>query len=522
MKYKVTLETLTPLHIGTGTELLKDFDYVSKTGEDLTYVLDQDAVYAEELRRGGAAAQLDRPPAKLLSSEHWREGSPFVRYTLRGSTTIEQVREQIKDVQGRCYLPGSSLKGAFRTALMAYAIGAKKFTPEAVPLKPEKSWAAQPWEQAIFGKSPNHDILRVLQVADSQSAPVSPSPLELCAVRVFGGEDETPGAPVVVEAVRPSVVFATEVTIDELALQYADARKHPTHAKELDWRDRWLWLASLIEILQQASERHIAEEETAARDKGFETAADFYTRLREEARLLHDAPTALLQMGWGTGWNGMTVGPLLSKAMQDDARRRYKLGRPPNAGRDWTPNLTQPFPKSRRLRTIESSVTEDRPGQPLGWVKVTFEPVGLGPSAHGSESLWAELTQQASAAFTPMSVAPTSPPQPKTRPARAPASITPQPKPVAAPKAPLTAEFAALPEPGARFRGKVIDTEPSGKIFVELPGLSPDDVAIGVIELEDNPERRKFNEGTVITCEVLAVNEDPQQQGFYLVKCRRA
>ncbi len=74
----------------------------------------------------------------------------------------------------------------------------------------------------------------------------------------------------------------------------------------------------------------------------------------------------------GAGWTAKSVGVWLPKAAQDALRRRYKLGRPPRAGRDWQPNLARPFPRSRRLRArrAQSGVLPD---WPLGWVLVAME-----------------------------------------------------------------------------------------------------------------------------------------------------
>lgn len=62
----------------------------------------------------------------------------------------------------------------------------------------------------------------------------------------------------------------------------------------------------------------------------------------------------------------------LPESMQQKIRQRYKLGRPPRAGRDWEPDLSKPFPKSRRLRALRKG-GETIAGVPLGWVLVVFK-----------------------------------------------------------------------------------------------------------------------------------------------------
>ncbi|MBI3243452.1 MAG: type III-A CRISPR-associated RAMP protein Csm5 [Chloroflexi bacterium] len=522
MKYKVTVETLTPLHIGTGTDLLAKFDYVSRPSDRMTYVLDQEAVYADELERNGATAQLNKPAGALLSSENWREGSPFVRYTLHGSTTIERVHEQIKDAHGRCYLPGSSLKGALRTAIMAYAIRSGEFKPQGEQLGPRSEWAAQQWEHDAFGRNSNYDLLRALQVADSGALPTTPSALELCSARVFTGGE--PSIPVEVEAVRKGTTFQTEITIDELALKYAP---------ELDWEDRQLWLTNLIEILQQTSRQRIEEELATTSAKGFEEAAIFYKRLMATAEALKGKSAAVIQLGWGAGWTGMTVGGVLTKELQDRARQKYKLGKPQKAGRDWEPDLSKSFPKSRSLRAIPSSVGDDRPGLPLGWMLLVFAPAGQ-PSPE-----WVALSRKAKAAFKPLAdqsvaikqslVPPTVEPAPSpveptpdsisTKPAlpvrpEPPKSKPSVPKPAARPLIPT---FAEVPKVGDRFKGEVFDAQ-GRALQLLIPGLD-DTVAYASIAAEDNDSSKKFKEGDSVVCEVIGLEQE--KSGCWRVKCRR-
>jgi hypothetical protein len=240
---------------------------------------------------------------------------------------------------------------------------------------------------------------------------------------------------------------------------------------------------------------------------------------------------ALLQLGWGTGWTGLTVGPWLDEAAQHAIRERYGLGRPPTAGRDWQPNLSQAFPKSRRLRAVPSSVGDARPGRPMGWVAATFEPSGA-PSPE-----WEALRQRALAALQPIARKPGGAKLPaKPGQAQPPANVEPMPpipveqetpevpiapRPAEAPRRPLTEQFSALPAAGDRFKGVMIDSEAGGTLYVEIPGLSADDLAIAVVAPENNPERRKFKEGAIVTCEVLVVAPDPAAPNHWLVKCRR-
>lgn len=517
MKYKVTLEILSPLHIGTGTELLKDFDYVST--KEMTYVINQDAVYSAEFDSRGGEARLNVPPGRLVSEDQWRENSPLVRYTLQGSTSIERVHEQIKDIHGCCYLPGSSLKGALRTSLLAYAMLNETLSQARINYRQTnrgfvKEAAAQNFEQAFFRPAQddaNHDFLRALHVFDSLPLPILPSRLVLCPARVFTGG--LPGSPIVVEAVQKGAIFETEILIDELELQYAD---------KLGWEDRRLWLVNLLPILQAVSRRRIQQENQNAGEKGFITTEKFYQQLNHLAGKLAGTNSAVVQMGWGTGWSGMTIGPWLQKPVQDEARQKFQLGRPPGQRGGWEPDLSKPFPKSRRLRAANES-----PGEPLGWIAVTFEPLGQ-PS-----ELWQTLAKESrikpispptsaptksSAAAPPAATPSSTKPEVQAPPASEVPSKPPTPPPPAESKRPLTASFSGLPKAGDRFRGNVWFTDDNGSIYIEIPGLSADDLAAALIA-RTALGSKKYKDGDTVICEVLAAEKDPNQKGHWLVRC---
>ena len=354
MNYRVKVRTLTPLHIGSGADLLRDYDYV--TGQDRTFVLNQDAVLADAYERTHTVP--DKPAGKLIAVMELRDGSPFVRYSLAGVTRLDQMHEQIKDARGQCYLPGSSFKGALRTVLMAHAIRTQSFTPDMNLLKNNKSWASQSWERAVFGRDPNHDLLRALQIADSAPLTTQPAPLMLVSAGAFMKDKSS--VPIAVEAVAHNTTFETMIHIEDWLLQ-------DKQASELGWGDKTAWLTQLPALANARAQERMRQEMQFAQSAGFEmmsnTLAGFLA-----ARLKPNQ--FLMQMGWGTGWTGTTIGTLLAPEDQNLIRKQFQLGRPPGGGRDWTVNTQQSFPKSRRLHVARVVNATAEPGVPLGWVLV--------------------------------------------------------------------------------------------------------------------------------------------------------
>ncbi|MBN2006221.1 MAG: type III-A CRISPR-associated RAMP protein Csm5, partial [Anaerolineae bacterium] len=120
ISYKATVTVLSPLHIGSGRDLLNDYDYAIHNKQ--TWRINENAwLDAQDTDDPALMAQLEQiPPAQLLAPQDFQPDSPFFRYVIRGTPRAKgegaQVREQIKDVYDRPYVPGTSLKGALRTA----------------------------------------------------------------------------------------------------------------------------------------------------------------------------------------------------------------------------------------------------------------------------------------------------------------------------------------------------------------------------------------------------------------------
>lgn len=360
MNFTLTIRTLTPLHIGSGAELLRDYDYVTAKGR--TFILDQDAVLADAFERTKVVPT--QPAGKLVTPADLHDGSPFVRYSIQGETSLDQIREQVKDVYGRCYLPGSSLKGALRTVLMAHAIRSKTFTPRLEWLNDDPRMADDRWDATVFGDDPNHDLLRALQITDSHPLATQPSPLMLVSARAFPATDKN-SIPIAVEAIAHNTRISALMRVEDWLLQEKQARK-------LGWGDKAAWLTQLPALANTRARERLEQERQFAFEHKFEQTTRALDQLIEGLPKLK--PTQfLLQLGWGIGWTGTTIGTLLSPNMQKQIRVRYKLGKPPRAPRSWQPDLNQPFPKSRRLHVASGQNANVEPGVPLGWVLVEMK-----------------------------------------------------------------------------------------------------------------------------------------------------
>ncbi|HEY75205.1 MAG TPA: type III-A CRISPR-associated RAMP protein Csm5 [Thermoflexia bacterium] len=368
IRYRVKATLLTPLHIGTGRDLLHEYDFAVHKGR--TWRLNEEALLeAQDVDDPTLAEQLARtPPARLLRPEDFQRESPFFRYTVRGvpRSVAEgaQVREQLKDVYDRPYLPGTSLKGALRTAIAWHAWEALGLRPRRTRLKPNPRFAAQDYERGIFGKNPNHDLLRALHVEDSQ--PVEEECLILLNARVLHRSGKM-ASPIALEAIASETVFHLSFKLD-LALFSEWARERGLRLRGREWLEQ---LPSVVRIHTQ---QRIAEEiEWFQGVPGAEEVLDFYRQLQQA---IPPGSRFLLQVGWGTGWDDKTFGSRLRadpQFMEGILRSRRAGGYGIARGRR---RPGDPFPKSRRVAvriTPGQGRAIEKPAAPLGWVLVEME-----------------------------------------------------------------------------------------------------------------------------------------------------
>lgn len=384
--YTMTIETLTPVHIGTGEVLINNFDFVVHNGK--TYRLNVDRVLdylwpadVDALSKGDMEKLTRTPPGELLKKPADLQRPGLVMYEMDGEPRVKgrdagQIREQIKDVYGRLYIPGSTIKGAIRTALArhlakkALNVGAYSFIPKEV----EREKADDELERVLFRPgqdSANYDLLRALHICDSE--PVK-NRLRLANVRVFRGAQGQ--SPIEVEAIPEGIHFQCTIAVDQYLLG---------HAGELGWHKIRNALSEILQICQEQVLAEISAEityyqeiEMAKQSKEYQEILGLLEKeykpalemLREQGS---KSRAMLLRIGWAGGWENKTLGSdLLAKDPGEfcKLRQRFGLGRPLPMKGGWTPS--KEFPLSRRLVVNQ----QDKPVAPLGWVLVTLKRTG--------------------------------------------------------------------------------------------------------------------------------------------------
>jgi CRISPR-associated protein Csm5 len=361
--YRLEIEVLSPVHIGSGRpDLMEDLDYVKARR---IYVIDQERMFNELPPDRLARAEEATPLSRLLTADEYAK---FARYALNdptGGGRVPRIREHIKDVYGRPYIPGSSLKGAIRTALAWGMLDQREGPVRSRELGRNPRFADDPLEAEFFGHrrrrkdrvDPNRDLLRAMHVSDSEGVPLQNN-LELTQVVLYSLSGPPAEARLeskgeawrfFVETLRSGARLEFVLRLDEFLLKPSTAH-HWGAAGKQDWVRRWMAHCNAF------SRVVIAHERTFYAEHGLPRVKAFYDRLAHQADAADSARECLLQMAWGTGWVSKTMGAALEDTTLAEIRQRYRLGR----RRDYPI-----FPKSRRI-VERGNVAE----VPLGWVWV--------------------------------------------------------------------------------------------------------------------------------------------------------
>ena len=144
-RYRMKITAIGPIHVGVGKKL-KKIEYIYDKQNNRVFVLDATKTYSylEQEGKLGRFQEYILSPEKghkdednskdifsfllkeNISKEIWESWKSYdYVITEREDTSLKEIHSFVKDANGRPYVPGSSIKGMIRTALLAYLLGNK-------------------------------------------------------------------------------------------------------------------------------------------------------------------------------------------------------------------------------------------------------------------------------------------------------------------------------------------------------------------------------------------------------------
>ncbi|MFO7153238.1 MAG: type III-A CRISPR-associated RAMP protein Csm5 [Bacillota bacterium] len=368
--FRYEAEILSPLHIGSG-DSSRSFEYLVENNT-VAFIDVWKLLNANKNNRGFIDSFY-----RLIGEEgrfSWDEVlkyapkvqlKDFISYEvdILGAQQVGNEIISFIKTAGRPYIPGSSLKGAFRAALLRGIWDAvenryKKRLEEAlgdkdVTLKELDDFS----EKELFGK-PHYSPFKLVRFSDS--LPLSQKELGICEMKILNicsgkrkwfnspgknVEDSKQARALYLEVLKPGIKVEGVFEIDS---------KNKTGNVSKNVRNQWI-LECAFQNIRRDVEDYIEEEKEFYAKYGLYELEQFYQELQERSRGLEENEL-LLQMGFGTGYLSKTVGRFFDK---DDFE---KLSRKGMRVSDY--NL---FPKTRRI-----IFSGGNPVSVPGWIKITF------------------------------------------------------------------------------------------------------------------------------------------------------
>ena len=385
MKQKYKLETITPVHIGSG-ETLNHIDGCYANSR--WYHIDLDKVLAHPSADINAlTSEMGRPEFRWQAYLSKRNMNPLELsdYSLhcQQNPQVTDIREAIKSVGNRPYIPGSSIKGAIRTMLLSDLINNDEneqlFNDSSAHLNREidkgpppgrrQEYPAKQMEESVFGRDPNRDLLRALQVSDTE--PLKSDALEIEMVwtvtlnqsnelvqKIDNGKEYKN----YVEVIQGMKSLGFTIKIDNLL--FRDHEKERLNFNDLQERT----LQEIADVCKFETNLLMQDEQEFFDHYDFLEIANKYDELIDQNKKLTGG-AFMLQIGWGTGYHSNTVTSWFTQGDKApinlmELRERYRLGR--SRSNQALPYDKREFPKTRRVL-----YQGQNPIAPLGWVKIT-------------------------------------------------------------------------------------------------------------------------------------------------------
>lgn len=306
---KIHIETLTDVHVGSGETLLENNDYyvTQCDGDKVLAIIDPKKVlnriglknidtWVAGIERGKGIVDILKSIAPIAGP--WDVAKRLV--DLYASKSLGSLKTIVRNGLDRPYLPGSSLKGAMRTAVMATVM---KNNPNMDLWIDFSKMIGAKVERNVFGSDPNNDIFRFLQVGDADFGEWSTS-----AVRMVNVNERTSGnywdcsKQQLIETIPLNCDSYFEMKIRSKECQLA-GKKLPPCMTSVD---------NLFEAINNHTCNLLEQEVKWWADREMDDTSGYASQYKEACKqLLEEALAAkpgqcVMRVGGGSGWRFIT------------------------------------------------------------------------------------------------------------------------------------------------------------------------------------------------------------------------
>lgn len=377
---KVKIQTLTPIHIGSGNFLRNNSDFVQyHDGEDsYIYVIDPKKILnligVEHL--DDWVRQIERNEDTKEFVKRMGHNATPDKYAVRTLMNYAQVhpndtlKECMHDGMGRAYIPGSSIKGAIRTAVLATLAHSMENIEAIVSEKNFKTGkinvGAKKVEAKIFGGDPNSDIFRFIKIGDAYFEEGCELSSRVINLNIRERSDLTDSSkPQIVEAIAPEYESTIQMKVDTSYYNWAKTHWPYSAGKAKPLGElpvRMENVHSLFELINNHTKKLVNDEILywqEMQNGKYEGTEDYLNNIRyilQEINACQLGKECVLRIGHASGWRFIT-------GAWTEQLDNFKTDIVPASRRGNDKYRQYDFPKSRRL---------DEDGDIFGFVKLSL------------------------------------------------------------------------------------------------------------------------------------------------------
>lgn len=374
-KYRISI--ITPVHIGNGNKL-----------SQIDFVLDDNTFWVIDIKKVISILHDNQKALNEFGQAGFDMKEFLNRYNISYSDVkkysykctypyLREISEFVKTGLGNPYIPGSSIKGALRTVILWHLMKdspshkIKSLLDQILNSKVEKRQADKMLNKEFFGKDPNYDFLRGLQVGDAEFMieDIVVGETKVLSIengKGYGWKKMGKDGFISKDPIRATSIFTEiltqKVTSDVMIRIENFLFDHPLAKEQLGFDNKKRYLTQLAQRCNEYAKEFIKDEIAFYKSCGMNKLKEFYEELIIQMPKNEDS--FLLHLGWGSGWRGMT-GNYLKGEMLQKFREKFRIGKSikdPRTGR-W--QQFPVFPKTRKI-----VFKNNQPTYPLGWVKI--------------------------------------------------------------------------------------------------------------------------------------------------------
>lgn len=355
---RIEIETLSPVHVGSGRFFQKQIEYVF--GRENIGIVNEHKVLEliGEERIPAWVASIDKGEGLVTFLKGY--GLEFSLQKISGriinifcdkslAKESATLKEQLHNGQGLPYLPGSSIKGSLRTAVFNEIVREKYKNIDHNKLENRGRFTSSFLEKEIFGKDPNHDVFRFLRVGDAyfklnKTVAVM---MENINIKEKSGEELA-----ITDTSKKQLVEAIgndEKTVFSLTFDQAGMEKNLKSREIKNFPDCFKSIDALFHTINENTGRILEEEIEFWEDYRDESVDLYLDRIKYFLKKVKGVKSGecIMRMSHGSGWNFITGGWCKDPELVDDVA----YGKIVNASRPGNERKYRhlPFPKSKRI-----------------------------------------------------------------------------------------------------------------------------------------------------------------------------